>query len=252
MEKVSLVVRSFLFLLVYIITAILYAVPSVLTYPLPFEKRFKVISQWARFNLWWLKVTCNLTYEVEGKENIPDEAVIVFCKHQSAWETLATQEIFPPQAWLLKRELLWIPFFGWGLAMLEPIAIDRSAGRAAIKQLVDQGKQRLQDGRWVIIFPEGTRVPVGQHKEFKVGGAIFAEKAKATVLPVAHNAGCYWPKRGFIKKPGVIRMVIGEPISTEGLKSSEVNRLAEEWIKTKTEELEAQAQQIQERSQQLC
>ena len=242
MDKVILYFRSSLFAVVYVISAILYAIPSVLTFPLPFEKRFAVISQWARFNLWWLKVTCNLRYEVVGRENIPDEPVVILCKHQSAWETLATQEIFPPQAWLLKRELLWIPFFGWGLAMLEPIAIDRGAGRAAVKQLVTQGKERLKSGRWVIIFPEGTRVPAGQHREFRIGGAILAEKSGAPVLPVAHNAGYNWPKRG-LKKPGVIRIVIGEPIRTDGLKASEVNEKAEAWIKAKTAELGAEAEQ---------
>lgn len=242
MDKVVLYIRSTLFAVVYVVSAVIYAIPSVLTYPLPFEKRFRIISQWARFNLWWLKITCNLRYEVEGQENIPDEPVVIFCKHQSAWETLATQEIFPPQAWLLKRELLWIPFFGWGLAMLEPIAIDRGAGRAAVKQLVAQGKERLKQGRWVIIFPEGTRVPAGQHKEFRPGGAILSEKSGAPVLPVAHNAGHYWPKRSFLKKPGVIRLVIGEPINTDGLKASEINKRAEEWIKAKTAELGEEAE----------
>ena len=248
MDKALLYVRSALFAVGYVITIFLFAFPSVLTYVLPFEKRFAFISQWARFNLWWLKVTCNLRYEVVGKENIPDGPVVVLCKHQSAWETLAVQMIFPAQAWLLKRELLWIPFFGWGLAVLEPIAIDRSAGRAAMKQLVQQGKERLQDGRWVIIFPEGTRVPPGQHKEFRPGGAILAEKAGVPVLPVAHNAGHYWPKRGFLKRPGVIRIVIGEPISTDGLKSSEINRQTEAWIKEKAAELGAEAEQALLRS----
>ncbi len=243
MNNIVLYCRSALFAVGYVLTAIIYAIPSVLTYPLSFEKRFAVISQWARFNLWWLKVTCNLRYEVEGRENIPSKATIVFSNHQSTWETLATQEIFPPQVWLMKRELLWIPFFGWGLSMLEPIAIDRKAGRTAVKQLVNQGVERLNNGRWVIIFPEGTRVPVGEHKDFRLGGAILAENSKALVLPVAHNAGVYWPKKGFLKKPGVIRVVIGKPIDPDGLKASEINQQAEAWIRKTSASLVSEAEE---------
>ncbi|TPW17815.1 MAG: 1-acyl-sn-glycerol-3-phosphate acyltransferase [Halothiobacillaceae bacterium] len=173
--------RSLVFFIGQAVSVVAVAMVGLLLFPLPFEIRYRVISRWALFNLWWLKVTCHLSFEVEGREHIPDKAAIVFCKHQSTWETLALQAILPPQIWLLKRELLWIPFFGWGLALLEPIAIDRKAGREAIKQLINQGKKRLSDGRWVIIFPEGTRVPPGEHREFKLGGAMLAERAQAPV-----------------------------------------------------------------------
>ena len=161
-----LIIRSTLFFVVMVVTAIIFAPLAILTFPFKFPTRYKIISQWARFNIWWLGVTCNLRHEVEGAENIPKETAIVFAKHQSAWETLALQVICPPQTWVLKRELLRVPFFGWGLAMLQPVAINRSSGRQALKQLVSQGKDRLESGHWITIFPEGTRVPKGHYPKF--------------------------------------------------------------------------------------
>jgi 1-acyl-sn-glycerol-3-phosphate acyltransferase len=226
----ELIVRSLLFSVGYVVSTLVFAIPSVLTYPLPFRQRYAFISQWARFNLWWLRVTCRVQYEVQGLEHIPATPCIIFCNHQSAWETLALQKIFPPQVWLMKRELLWIPFFGWGLAMLDPIAIDRRAGTRALRQLIEQGAQRLATGRWVVIFPEGTRVAPGAQRAFQVGGAKLAEHSGAPVIPVAHNAGCFWPRRSFVKMPGVIRVVIGAPITTAGRKASAINADAEAWI----------------------
>ena len=240
-----LVLRSLLFALGYTVTVVLFAVPSVLTFPLPFHWRYRFISQWARFNLWWLRITCNLRFEVEGIEHVPTTPAVIFCKHQSAWETFALQLIFPPQIWLLKRELLWVPFFGWGLAMLDPIAINRSDKRRALKTLLQQGKQRLSTGRWVVIFPEGTRVPPGTHRPFQLGGAKLAEYAGAPVVPVAHNAGYFWPRRSFLKYPGTIRLSIGPIIPTAERKTAEINAVAEEWIRSKSAEL---AQRPYERS----
>lgn len=225
-----LVLRSVLFNAGMVIFAVVFAVAGLLFTPFPFRVRYAFISQWARITLWWLAVTCNLRFEVEGRDNIPGGTAIIFCKHQSAWETLALQRIFPPQVWLMKRELLWIPFFGWGLAMLEPIAINRSQGTKAIRQLVEQGAARLRDGRWVVIFPEGTRVAPGQRGTYHKGGALLAEKSACPVVPVAHNAGEYWPRHGFMKKPGTIRMVIGPAITPAGRKAAEINALAEQWI----------------------
>jgi len=229
---------SSLFSLGMILSTLVIAPLSLLTFPFPFETRYRFVSQWARFNLWWLKITCRIDFQLEGEENIPDSPAIIFCKHQSAWETLALQRVFPAQVWVLKRELLWVPFFGWGLAMLEPIAIDRGAGTKAIKQLLKQGKARLKAGRWVVIFPEGTRVAPGDRKRFRMGGALLAASSRYPVVPVAHNAGSYWRKRGFLKRPGTIRMVIGPVIETRGRKAEEINRLAEEWIENKVAELE--------------
>lgn len=225
--------RSILFNLGMALSAVIVAVFGLFLLPFDFKVRYRFISQWARFNLWWLRVTCGLHYVVEGRENIPAGTVaIIFCKHQSAWETLALQEIFPPQIWLMKRELLWIPFFGWGLALLEPIAINRGAGLRAMRQLVEQGIARLRAGRWVVIFPEGTRVGPGQRGTYHKGGALLAEKSGYPVVPVAHNAGEFWPRHGFMKKPGTIQVVIGPVIETKGHKVAEINALAEAWIES--------------------
>lgn len=232
-----LALRAVLFNAGMMLFAVVFALVGLLFTPFPFRVRYAFISQWARVTLWWLAITCNLRFEVEGRDNIPDGTAIIFCKHQSAWETLALQLIFPPQVWLMKRELLWIPFFGWGLALLEPIAINRSQGTKAIRQLVVQGTARLRAGRWVVIFPEGTRVAPGQRGTYHKGGALLAEKSTCPVVPVAHNAGEYWPRHGFMKKPGTIRVVIGPPITTAERKAGEINALAEQWI-------EAQMQRI--------
>ncbi len=223
-------VRSTLFALGMWVSSVPFAIIGLLLFPFPYAVRYGFITRWATFNLWWLGVTCGLRWEIEGREHIPSGTAIIFAKHQSAWETLALQRIFPPQVWLLKRELLWVPFFGWGLALLEPIAINRKDNMRAIYQLIEQGTERLKAGRWVVIFPEGTRIPAGQKGTYHKGGALLAEKSGFPVVPVAHNAGFYWPRRGFLKRPGVIKVVIGPPIETVGRKASEINRLAEQWI----------------------
>lgn len=200
--------------------------------PAPFPRRFAVVSRWAAFNLWWLRVTCNLGFDVTGREHIPAQAAIILCKHQSAWETLALQLVFPAQAWVLKRELLWIPIYGWGLATMNPIAIDRSAGVRALRQLVRQGRQRLERGIWVVIFPEGTRVAPGQRGTYQPGGGMLAAETGRPVVPVAHNAGWFWPRRSFLKRPGRIHMVIGPPIDSTGRSAKEITALAETWIES--------------------
>ena len=230
--------RSLLFNAVLWLSVLVYAPLVLLSFPLPPLPRYRFIRQWARFNLWWLKITCRLSHRVEGNENLPAGPAIILCKHQSAWETLATQVIFPPQVWVLKRELLWLPLFGWGLAMTQPIAIDRGSIRKGLKQIVEQGLQRLKTGRWVIVFPEGTRMAPQQHGRFGVGGAYLASETGYPVVPVAHNAGSYWPRRGFIKRPGIIRLVIGPVIDSRGRKTDEINRLAEDWIKAAMMKLE--------------
>ncbi|MBK8163678.1 MAG: 1-acyl-sn-glycerol-3-phosphate acyltransferase [Gammaproteobacteria bacterium] len=229
--------RSFLFAVGMWLSTLIIAPLAVLTFPFPFTARYAFITQWARFNLWWLRLSCGLRYVVHGRDNIPAGNAIVFCKHQSAWETLALQSIFPPQVWLLKRELLWVPFFGWGLAMLEPIAIDRRAGRKAVEQLVRQGRERLADGRWVVIFPEGTRVAPGQTGRYGIGGAVLAAASGYPVVPVAHNAGEFWPRRGFIKRPGTITVVVGPVIDPHGKDAETIKEEAKEWIERNSREL---------------
>ena len=197
---------------------------------LPYRFRWRMVTQWSRFNLYWLSVTCGVKSEVEGLENIPVEPTVILSKHESAWETLALQRYFAPQVWVLKRELLRIPFFGWGLATMRPIAIDRSAGLSAFEQLLKQGAERLVSGCWVVVFPEGTRVPPGVRRRFKQGGARLAVHTGRPAVPVAHDAGDCWPRNSFYKYPGTIRVVIGEPIETAGRSAAEINRIAEQWI----------------------
>ncbi len=232
-----LLIRSMVFLLLQLILTPVFSTLAILTFPFSPLTRYRLISSYAHTMLWVLKVVCGIRHEVTGIENIPSSPCIVLCKHQSAWETLALQAIFPPQAWVLKRELLWIPFFGWGLAMTSPIAINRSDGKGAVKQLLKQGKQRLAQGFFVVIFPEGTRVPYGERGKYKVGGALLAASAGVPVVPVAHNAGRLWGRNAFVKRPGLITMSIGEPIQTKGLKADEINARTEAWIENEIQQL---------------
>lgn len=183
---------------------------------LPYRAQFSIARTWARILFWMLEFLCGLKYVVEGRERIPPGNHIVMSNHSSAWETVAQFLIFPPQVWVLKRELLWIPFVGWGLKLLRPIAINRGEGHRAVNQVIDQGKSRLADGLWIIIFPEGTRVVSGETRKFGVSGALLAIASGKSVVPLSHNAGKFWARRGFVKKPGTIRVVIGEPIESLG------------------------------------
>lgn len=232
-----LLLRSLLFLLGQIVTAPIFTLIALLSLPLNPLTRNVLISGWARSMLWWLKVTCNIHHEITGLENIPNTPSIILAKHQSAWETLAFQAIFPTQVYVLKRELLLIPIFGWGLAMSSPIAIDRSAGREALKKLVAKGQARLNKGFWVVIFPEGTRKAPGERGKYHIGGAWLATHTQTQVVPVAHNAGEFWAKNSFIKKPGIIRVHIGKPIQTAGLKTDVLNSQVEHWIETEMKNL---------------
>lgn len=224
--------RSLLFNIVMFSSVLIYAPLSLLTYPFPPVTRYRFISQWSRFHMWLLARLCGLEYRVEGRENLPrGTSAIALVKHQSSWETLALQIILPPQVWVLKHELLWVPFFGWGLALLQPIAIDRGAGRRAVQQIIEQGRQRLETGRWVVVFPEGTRVATGQQRRFGIGGAALAAATGFPVVPIAHNAGLFWPRRGFLKKPGTVQVVIGPPIDSQGKSAEEINKLVEDWMR---------------------
>src|SRR5580704_848616 len=167
---------------------------------LPFPRRFTLARFWGTVLLQMLKWTCRLDYRVEGLENLPPGAHVALWKHSSSWETIAMAVIFPRQVWVLKRELEWIPVVGWGIRQLHAIAIDRGSGRTAVSQVVEQGKQRLAEGDWVIVFPEGTRMAAGETRRYGVSGALLAAEADKLVVPVAHNAGSYWPRRGLLKK----------------------------------------------------
>ncbi|MGZ8269648.1 MAG: lysophospholipid acyltransferase family protein [Methylophilus sp.] len=225
-----LFLRSLMFFIGMLIITPIFSVITILIFPLNNVTKSRIASGWAYCAMFWLKFTCNLRYEVSGREHIPNHPSIILCKHQSAWETIALQTIFPPQIWVMKRELLMIPFLGWAFMALAAIPIDRSAGREALKKLVANGKDRLARGLWVVIFPEGTRKAPGERGKYHIGGAWLASHTQSTVVPVAHNAGRYWRKNSFLKHPGTIQVVIGPPIETAGLKSDEVNQLVERWI----------------------
>jgi len=221
--------RSALYLVGQVTSAIIICLLILLCLPFP-RLRDQVICSWAKFNLWTLKVLCGIDHRVTGAENIPDQPSVIVSNHQSAWETLFLQLVFPPLSFVLKRQLLWIPFFGWGLAAYHPIAIDRSQKKRALDQLISQGGERLNAGRWLVIYPEGTRMPPGQPGKFQIGGAMVAAKTAASIVPMAHNAGLFWSKRGFLKYPGTIDVVIGPAIKSDGMKARELNAQCEDWI----------------------
>ena len=232
-----LILRSLLFYIGQIISTILIAPIGVITFPLDFKKRYYLITRWAVFNLWWLKLCCNIRYEIVGIDNIPEKPCIVMCKHQSAFETLALQRIFIPQIWVLKKELLQIPIYGWGLASMQPIAINRDSTIKSFKQIADQGYERLKKGYWVVIFPEGTRVAPNKKKKYLPGGGMLAEKSGAQVVPIAHNAGRLWPRNSMIKKPGLITIKIGPVIKSENKSAKQITNEVENWIEKAVGEL---------------
>jgi 1-acyl-sn-glycerol-3-phosphate acyltransferase len=209
-------VRSLLFTAYMMASACAWGAVMGVCFFLPYRAQFAMARGWARCLLWVLERLCGLKFVVEGRERIPQGNHIIMANHTSAWETVALFVIFPPQVWVLKRELLWIPFVGWGLKRLRPIAINRGAGHRAVNQVIEQGKQRLAAGLWVIIFPEGTRVVAGESRKFGVSGALLATATGQLVVPLSHNAGAFWPRRGIVKKPGTIRVVIGEPVESQG------------------------------------
>jgi 1-acyl-sn-glycerol-3-phosphate acyltransferase len=208
--------RSLLFNTYMILSACVIGAFMSLCFWSPHSFQFAVARNWARCLLWVLARLCGLKFTVEGRERIPEGAHIVMSNHTSAWETIAQFVIFPPHVWVLKRELLWIPFVGWGLKLLRPIAINRGKGHRAVNQVVEQGQARLRDGLWVIVFPEGTRVVAGETKKFGFSGALLATATGKLLVPLSHNAGRFWPRRGIVKKPGMVHVVIGEPITSAG------------------------------------
>lgn len=230
----SLVFTTFLFL-----STAVFAVAVMASCVLPYRWRYAIARAWAQTQLTAVKVLCGLDYVVEGREHIPPGNHISMWKHSSAWETIAQMVIFPPQAWVLKREILWIPIVGWGTWLMRPIAIDRKARSSAVNQVVQQGKERLASGMWILIFPEGTRVPIGQQRRYGISGGLLASQTGKLIVPVAHDAGRYWARRGLLKKRGTVRVVIGPPIHTAGRDAREITEDVRAWIDAKTAELGA-------------
>jgi 1-acyl-sn-glycerol-3-phosphate acyltransferase len=221
----SILFTTYLFLSVPV-----YGFVALATAPLPRRATYAIAVAWVDSVFLLLRLLCRLDYVVEGREHLPQGSAVVLMKHSSAWETLAQLHMFPPQTWVLKRELMWLPVFGWVLWLLKPIAIDRKGGGAAVQQVLKQGQERLAEGLWVVIFPEGTRVPAGETRRYGMSGALLAAAAGLPIVPVAHNAGEFWPRRGLLKKPGTIRVVIGAPIPTAGVEPRLLNERTQAWI----------------------
>ena len=229
--------RSALFAAALVVITPPYAVLALCSWVLPRHARYRIISGWSRCVVWLARSVCGIRWQVEGLEHLPQRPAVILAKHQSAWETMAFQLIFPPQVYLLKRELLWIPFFGWGLAAMSPIAIDRSRGRAALRRLAARGAERLAQGFWIVVFPEGTRTAPGRRRRYQLGGAWLAARTHAPVVPVAHNAGLVWPRKSFLKYPGLVTVRIGPVIETAGRSAEAINAAAEGWIEEQQREL---------------
>ena len=221
-------VRACLFYAGYAAATVIWGTLSVVVgWALPAALRFEfVIGVWTKAVLLWLRLTCGVRVEVQGRENIPPQPCVVFSHHESTWETLFLQSLFHPQTTLIKRELLWIPFFGWAFALNRPIAIDRGSPRAALKKLIKMGQLRLAQGFHVVLFPEGTRMPPGEVGTFQPGGGALAAAAEAPVVVVAHNAGAHWPAHRLRKTPGVVKVRIGLPIDAAGRTSKQINHHA--------------------------
>jgi 1-acyl-sn-glycerol-3-phosphate acyltransferase len=222
--------RSLLFLLFQLIVTPFYAVLMVATFWMPRIPRYNMAKSWCNTNLHGARWICGIRWRVEGLENVPSTPHIVMSKHSSTWETLALNLYFPPLAFVAKKELLKIPFFGWGFALASPITIDRTAGRDAMDEMAEQGRARFRQGFWIVVYPEGTRIRAGTRARYKTGGARLATMLEVPLLPVAHNAGYLWPKGILGKRPGVITMSIGAPIAPDGRDIATLTRDVETWI----------------------
>ena len=222
--------RSSAFALALLLITPPYALLALATFPLPRMARYRIISGWSRLVVLLSRSVLGIDWRIEGSEHLPSRPSVILSKHQSAWETMAFQVIFPPQVLVLKRELLWIPFFGWGLALMSPIAIDRTRGVAALRAVARRGRERLEQGFWVVVFPEGTRVRPGERRPYQLGGAWLAAASGVPVVPVAHNAGLFWPRNAFLKRPGTVTVRIGPTIDAANRDPKTVNEMAEAWI----------------------
>ncbi|HXI35842.1 MAG TPA: lysophospholipid acyltransferase family protein [Burkholderiales bacterium] len=222
--------RSLAFALALVLVTPPYALVAIATCVLPRMLRYRIISGWSRLVIRLSRAILGIDWRIEGFEHLPARPAVILAKHQSAWETMAFQMIFPPQVHVLKRELLWIPFFGWGLALMSPIAINRGRGVAALRSIARRGRERLEQGFWVVVFPEGTRVAPGERRDYQIGGAWLAAESGAPVVPVAHNAGLFWPRNAFLKRSGTVTVRIGPTIDAANRDPKTITKIAETWI----------------------
>lgn len=239
-SKIGLFIRSLIFSIYSNTTIFFYSFVMVVSTLFPLHYRYMIIRSYLRMTIWMLRVVCHIDYKIEGLENIPKDRVgIVMCKHQSTWETFMLPLLFHDPTIIVKKELLWVPFFGWGLAAVKPIAINRNEKRSAMQQIIAQGEVALKDGRWIVVFPEGTRIPVGKMGKFKMGGARLATATGYPIIPIAHNAGYFWPRRKFIKQPGTITLCIGPLLETKGLTAEEALTFTKKWIENTMARIES-------------
>lgn len=232
MKVYNIFVSSTIYHVGVILLTVVFSLVGIIILPLARKVRYRIIRNWAKFTLSWLNFTCKLSWEVDGVENIPKNSGIVFAKHQSAWETLALQLVFPEQSQVIKRELLLVPFFGWGLASLNPISINRSDGIKALKKVLQESKVRIKRGWWIIIFPEGTRTNIGEKGNYSRTAAAVAKANDCPIIPVAHNAGLFWPKASYLRYPGKIVMKVGPKVITKDKSNDEITKEASKWIET--------------------
>ncbi|MDT3705609.1 MAG: lysophospholipid acyltransferase family protein [Thiobacillus sp.] len=225
-------VRSLIFAVMQTALTIFFSLVALASFPFSAHARYRLITGYNRTVIWLARWVLGIRYVVEGREHLPKQPAIVLAKHQSAWETVAFLFLFPPVSPVIKQELLKVPFFGWAFRMLSPIAIDRSSGREALKQIVAQGQDKLAQGFWVLVFPEGTRVSPGEKGRYGIGGSWLAAESGAPIVPVAHNAGEVWPKNAFIKRPGTVTVRIGPAIEPTGRSAADLTRAVEAWIET--------------------
>jgi 1-acyl-sn-glycerol-3-phosphate acyltransferase len=225
-------IRSVIFAIVQTTLTIVFSVVALFSFPFSAHARYRLITGYNHLVIWLARWVLGIRYVVQGADNLPSQPAIILAKHQSAWETVAFLFLFPPVSPVIKQELLKVPFFGWAFRLLSPIAIDRGAGREALKQIVAQGKQKLAQGFWVLVFPEGTRVAPGEKGKYGIGGGWLAAETGTPIVPVAHNAGEVWPKNAFIKRPGTITVSIGPAIDPSGKSAAELTRAVEAWIET--------------------
>jgi 1-acyl-sn-glycerol-3-phosphate acyltransferase len=230
MQTVWIALRSALFMAAVVLITPPYALLAWMVAPLPARARYRIVTTWSYLVIALARSICGIRYRVEGAIRKSAGPFVVLANHQSAWETLAFQLLFPAQVLVLKRGLLWVPFFGWGLATLSPITVQRGAGPKNLRRLLAQGGDRLAQGFWVVVFPEGTRTRLDERRRFQVGGAWLASRTGVPVLPVAHNAGGLWPRNRFMKYPGTITVSVGAPIASVGREASEINEEARRWV----------------------
>ncbi|MDO5059338.1 MAG: lysophospholipid acyltransferase family protein [Neisseria sp.] len=230
-----LFIRNLIYWLILVVSLLTLFPIMLLAMPLPNGVR-TVAKWWVRVLMWSLDNVIGLRYRVSGAENIPAAPAIICAKHQSGWETLALQVIFPQVVFVAKKELFRIPFFGWGLKMAKTIGIERNSAQAT-KQLVAQGMARKEEGLWIAIFPEGTRVPAGERGRYKLGGARMAKLFEMDIVPVALNSGEFWPRNSFMKYPGTVDVIIGKPISWQSGSEAELMAQCENWIESHQAEI---------------